>query len=105
MSGPGNFRRPTVYRPIDAGQAAWNVDVVQALRQLQDLPILKGRQIADVELTTATTKVPHGLGRIPAGFFVVNATSSDTVWHAQAPTKDALYLLCTGTTTVDLWVF
>jgi hypothetical protein len=105
MSGPGKFRKPALYRPLDNGQAAWNVDVVQALRELQELPILKGHMLADVVLSAAETKVPHALGRVPSGFWVVNPTSGDIVWHSKAPTKEALYLLCTGDTTVDIWVF
>lgn len=100
-----NFRKPTIYRPPDPGQAAWNTDVVQALRELQALPILKGRMISDIQVLAAGTDVAHGLGRIPAGMWVVNVASNGQVWQNAAPTKTVLHLSATADIVVDLWVF
>lgn len=100
-----NFRKPTIYRPPDPGQAAWNTDVVQALRELQALPILKGVMISDVALTASDVSVLHGLGRIPAGFWVVNKTAEADVWQPAAATKTILHLQAASAVTVDIWVF
>jgi hypothetical protein len=98
-------RKVAVYRPADPGQAAWNADVVQALRELQSLPILQGRMISDVEVAASDTLVQHGLGRVPSGFWVVNVTSNNVVWQPAAATKHALHLQAAAPITVDIWVF
>ena len=71
-------------------------------------PLLKGRLIEGIEVTTATKTVEHKLGRSIVGWFIVNKNANADVWDAGTTDTDStkfLVLDSTATVTIDLWVF
>ena len=84
-----------------------NVD--SALRRLVQLvPILDGRLVSDVTLTTSTTRVEHGLGRRPSGWIVVGKSADARVWDLQSSNNlqdRYLDLRASATVVTSLWIF
>jgi hypothetical protein len=77
-------------------------------RLLQVFPIVNGRLIRDVPLSTTATGVAHGLGRSPAGWIVVGKDAAEDVFMSASDNivaERTLPLTATGTVTVSLWVF
>ena len=73
---------------------------------LSTIPLLNGRLIEDVALTTSATAIEHGLGREPTGWFLTDISAAATV-HSTASTlpKRFLNLTASSACTVNLWVF
>ena len=105
MANRPTFRLPHAYRGEDPGQAAWNLDVIRALRELQQLPILQGVMITDVDIGTADTSVKHKLGRAPTGLWVVNQTANTVIWQPAAPTSSVIHLQAGTDVVADIWIF
>jgi hypothetical protein len=75
---------------------------------VQDSPILNGVLKENISLTTVTTAVPHGLGRTPKGFIVVDCTVAVDVARDAASSVDRtvfIPLAASVATTVSLWIF
>lgn len=71
-------------------------------------PMSNGVLLANIQLGTNTTNVPHRLGRPYRGFFVVDKTAAVDVYRDTGVTtqlNDIIPLKATGTCTVSLWVF
>lgn len=49
--------------------------------------------------------IPHKLGRIPNGYFLVKELPGANVGQHKESDESFLYLRATGTSTVSLWVF
>lgn len=71
---------------------------------LLGLEILNGRLIEDVEVTTSTATVNHGLNRELKGWIVVKKNADRRVWQTDI-TSTTLTLDASATVTVSLWVF
>lgn len=69
--------------------------------------IAEGKLLASLSIGTTTTKVRHGLGRVPKGWFEVSPRSgAAAIEQSQAPDDTFLYLLVA--TAIDagaVWVF
>ncbi len=97
-----SFRR--VY-PADRQLKQLEDNAAEAFGALQVLPLLDGRLVADVDLTTSSLRVEHGLGRTARGYIVVRSDAAQTVYETAAPDASYVYLRASGTVTVSLWVF
>lgn len=79
-----------------------------AFRKLFSLvPILDGRLLENVVLTTTAVEVPHGLGRKPRGWILVKSGVSIIVYQTSESAYPELNLRLTasGTDVVSIWVF
>lgn len=83
-------------------------NVEQAIAEVIRSPLLNGRLIEKVALTTDVTKVQHKLGRAIRGYIVVrNSTGAVLTDNLSTETSPELYLplLADKATEVYLWVF
>lgn len=93
----------------------YNIQKVQdalesALKSIEaDSPIIPGRLINDVALTSGTAStISHGLGRKLRGYIVVLRNANATVWDDQATNTNStrtLILNASANVTISLWVF
>lgn len=67
-------------------------------------PLLDGRLIKDVEVTTSTVSIEHKLGRVPIGYLITKQNADARVWYTSI-TELFLVLDSSATVTIDLWVF
>lgn len=70
-------------------------------------PLLDGRLVRNVAVSTSPTFVEHGLGREPLGFLIVDRIENVSVWRSPtnpAPAK-LLALAADVPSTVTLYVF
>jgi len=81
-------------------------NISTAFNPLTDIPLLNGRLIEDVALTTSETKVEHKLGRAYRGWIIVDKNAAQDVYvSSETLTQRFLSLTAAGTVTVSLWVF
>ena len=76
-------------------------------RGLRDLPgnlIAQGKLLEDLEVTTATLRVAHGLGRKPRGWFPVDKNADARVWRTAWDAKFITFN-ASVTVTINAWVF
>lgn len=96
---------PTTDQVLDRVQS--NID--GAFRRLaQMVPIVDGRLVTDVALTTSTSRIEHGLARRPQGWIVVGRSADARVWDMQNSNNlqdRYLDLRASGAVTVSIWVF
>lgn len=94
---------PRIYDPSDLFQK----QVRGLFKDLETKEPLDGRHFTAVALTTTPTKVSHGLGRIPKGWYVTDITVATTVHRDPDATERNRYLtLVAGADcTVSLWIF
>ena len=85
------------------------VAVDDALRGIIRVPILQGRLVESVDLTSTFQDVAHGLGRPAVGYIVVGSTDGASIKRDKAsernPSQTIRLATDTGSDTVDLWVF
>lgn len=92
----------TGFAPEDARYAQFLADMQRLLRD----PIMRGRTIEGLTLTSGTNRIAHGLGRVPQGWFSTRTTGANA-FYAREVARDERYLTlellldCT----VDLRVF
>lgn len=83
-------------------------NVAQAVSEFIKSPLLDGRLIEDLSLTTSSTRIEHKLGRVPRGYLIVkrnaNAQVYDTLSSEGSP-ELFLPLTASGNVTVSLWIF
>lgn len=73
---------------------------------LADNPLLQGRLIEDVTLSTSPVLVAHKLGRAYRGWFLVDNNANTTVYNSVTDLEESfLELVASGSCTVSLWVF
>lgn len=69
-------------------------------------PMLDGRHIIGVAVSTGVTAVNHGLNRDWVGYVVINNNAAAFVYTANENNKNiTLNLTATASGVVDLWVF
>jgi hypothetical protein len=97
------FRKP----PQNEGpMQALTIAVGDFTRQLEQNPLLDGRIIKDITISTAATNVSHGLNRQWIGWFVVSKASSASIYETtQVNTSQYLTLIASSSATVDIYVF
>lgn len=71
----------------------------------RQIPFLDGARMTSVVIAGSSTRVAHGLGRVPLGFLILKRNANQNVWEASAADSRFLNLQAGGAVTVDLWVF
>lgn len=79
--------------------------VADAVRTLEELPILRGRLLTSQAVGTSSTTIYHNLGRIPVGWLVVRRRASVTVYETGAATATTINLISSSAATLDIWIF
>jgi len=96
------FRRiRTGDKYIDAVQD----NVNEALRPVIENPLMRGGLVEFQLASGVDTKVPHRLGTVPQGFFVISPDSAARVWQVDPPTKLFLILRSDAQVSGSLYVF
>jgi len=70
-------------------------------------PLLAGRLVRNIEVSTTPAFIEHGLGREPLGFFVTDVRADISVWRGStnpAPTR-LLALVASASSTISIYVF
>ena len=70
--------------------------------------LINGRLIEDLDLSTTTLNIPHGLGRPYQGYLVADLNADARVYRDTSSTSDPsqfLPLRASGTVTAKVWVF
>lgn len=83
-------------------------DARRVFQGLAKHPLTDARLIKDVAIGTASTKVAHGLGRIPTGWLVVDRTADTRVFRDATATTERstfLHLRASAAGTFTLIVF
>ena len=80
-------------------------DTKTAVDRLANIPLLDGRLLEDVALTTSASRVYHNLGRPVVGFWVVWTEGDTRVWVDGLNTSTFIELRANASSTVNLWVF
>lgn len=98
----------TPFRRIRTGDR--NVDAVQdnvneALRPVIENPLMRGAIVSFTLASGSDTKVPHKLGTVPEGFWLVSPQAQAHVWQTAAPTRLFLTLRADAPVTGSLFVF
>ena len=74
--------------------------------QFLNNPLLDGRLIEDVSLTTSETSIEHKLDRDYRGWLIVNKNAAQDVYVSSTTLKSRfLKLTAGGAVTVSIWVF
>lgn len=75
------------------------------LENLMNIPMLSGVQLGTITLVASTPKkVPHGLGAVPTGWFLVDNTANSVVWRT-AWTNQTITLEASANTTIQFWCY
>jgi len=81
-------------------------DSGKRLDVVSNKPIVSGRLIEGVNLSTSPTTINHGLGRNVQGYIIVKSTSGVTVYFTPSDfPKRTLILTASADSTVSVWVF
>ena len=87
---------------MEASKFQDNAD--QFNNQFRNNPLLDGRLIEDVRVTTTRASIEHKLGRTPIGYIIVKQNADARVWYTSI--NDLFLVLdSSATVTIDLWVF
>lgn len=106
MASDTRFFRKVIGGPRELTQLQTNVE--QAVGQVIRNPLINGRLVEGIALTTTTYKLEHKLGRPVRGYIVVgNGASAIIHDNLSTETQPELYLplIASTATTVNLWVY
>lgn len=104
-----SFLAPIALRILDSFKAVDRVvrNHDARIRELVGVPVVRGRLLEDVSVSSSGSTVAHGLGRTPKGAQVVKMSSetvrSFIVYNFTNKTLDLK--VATGSQTVNVWVF
>ena len=76
----------------------------RSLADLENLPLVHAVTMEDVVLASGTTTVLHTLGRIPAGFLIIDRSSAASVFPSSW-TSTTITFTASAAVTVDIMVF
>ena len=96
------------YRTDNADLEQVQDAVQKKFGELDEISVLNGKLIEDLNLSTATLDIPHKLGRKYRGYFIADLTADVRVYRDTASTKDPSVILplkASGTATAKVWVF
>tara|TARA_R100000458_G_C8255167_1_gene231382 strand:+ start:438 stop:746 length:309 start_codon:yes stop_codon:yes gene_type:complete len=96
------------YRTNNAELEQVQDSVEMAFDEVNQVDILNGRLLEDLDVLTSPQLFPHRLGRRFKGFIVVDSTADVRVFRDAASDSDPtihLPLQATTTATVKVWVF
>lgn len=90
--------------------SATNDRVRDTVEELRQKPFISGRQIENIDLTSGTNTIKHGLGREVSGYVITRKSLNVDIYDAiSSPgTVDIsvyLPLVSASTVNIDLWVF
>tara|TARA_R110000824_G_scaffold155379_5_gene328128 strand:- start:1834 stop:2139 length:306 start_codon:yes stop_codon:yes gene_type:complete len=94
---PVQIKDPSVFMMQSSIEAAF--------RALDRVPIINGRLIEGLALSTNEERIPHNLKRIPKGFIVVDVDSNCLVHRSSESTERYLFLTGSRVANISLWVF
>lgn len=103
-----NRPEPTIIQHTDETVNRIQRAIIEPLQFLMRLPTNAAQVMrAGLQLSTGDTRVAHGLGRTPQGWFVVRNNANTTIWEATASTdpKTFLNLRASGACTVTVIFF
>lgn len=81
-------------------------NTAEYIAQLTSNPLLSGRIIEGIDVSTTAVDIAHGLGREPLGYFIVKASAQVTVFDSTSTTpKVTLKLTGSATATINIYVF
>lgn len=88
----------------DSATSRFQDNVFEFTEQFQQNPFIKGNMLTDQTITTSDTKLSHGLGTTPQGFFVAKTNVGATIYLVSS---DENYLTVKASVAVkaNLWVF
>ncbi len=90
--------------PPDQMQTRWKAEIDPALAN----PLLKGRLVMNLELSTGVNVINHLLGRKLTGWVLVGINAGVVVYDSQATNPNpqlTLQLVAPSPVTVSLWLF
>ena len=97
------------FRTVNASDPLWDqlqANIAQAITPAINCPLIDGVLIKDVDLTTSSRDISHGLGRPYQGWLVVDIDANQKVYSVSNNKKDRLLTLkASGATRVSIWVF
>lgn len=105
-AGRNKFFRKVVGQSRELNQVQTNVE--QAVAEFIKNPLLDGRLIESVALTSSATRLEHKLGRTPRGYLIVKQDAAATVHDSIASeTSPDLFLplIASANVTVSIWIF
>lgn len=94
----------TSLRELDKVQS----NISDYVQPLTNNPMLDGLILTEVDVSTSSTIVNHGLGRDIRGWFIVNKDSNINVWAVSSEQSfpgTQLVLTASGTGIVSIYVF
>lgn len=92
-----------VLQPTDPQAQRINTET---LRLVSRVPMLDGRLLERLSVTTSAQLFPHGLGRRPRGFLVVTRDANSVIYEDRTARSESYISLRGGAATVaDIWVF
>lgn len=90
----------------DANLVALNVAIKDFVTPLVQNPMLDGRLLRNIALSTTSTAIPHQLGRRWVGYIITKADVGTTYsYDGTANAETYLTLVSGAPVTVDIWVF
>jgi hypothetical protein len=72
--------------------------------QFQNIPILNGRLIENLDITTDSLRISHGLKRVPVGWFLATKDGNVNIWET-ARDSNTLTLDSNGSARISIWIF
>ena len=99
---------PTVERgPVQDKAAQRLIDkLVVAVLSILKVPVINGKVLESLAITTSATNYPHGLGRLPKGWMLVSPQANTVVYEDRTLRSDTMInLRGSSNGTVDVWVF
>jgi hypothetical protein len=88
----------------ETSQARLQDNITNFTIQFLDCPLLKGRMIESVALTTSAQKIEHKLGVTPVGY-LITSQSANSVIYSTAKDQNFLTLQASTNVIVNIWVF
>jgi len=76
----------------------------QQFGQIGQVPFMNGNSLGSVTIS-GTTVVNHGLGRQAQGYFVTANNAFFVIYNAPFSGTTSITFYCSGTSTVNLWVY
>lgn len=94
--------RQTIFE--DAKLTLFQAAINDQFSKVQGVAITKGILITN-QTISGTTTINHSLGRKASGYMVTSINSNVNIWNDSFSGTSSITFHCSGTATVDLWVF
>lgn len=84
--------------------ARLQVSIKDCLDWIMTRPGIRSIEI-EVALTTGTNVIPHTLGSVPRGYYLVKSNADVRIWNTTNPTSEKITIQASGNATVTLIVY